>query len=292
MSTFPAHTAADPTVADCLDCAQSAGLQRLDAQMIVLHALGRPLSDRAWLVAHDTDLVSASVMQQVVAWTTRRCHGEPLAYLTGHKEFFGLDLLVDPRVLVPRPDTETLVQWALDILAETASDARVLDLGTGSGAIALALKASRPSAQVDAVDASDDALAVAQSNAQRLQLAVSFYSGDWFAPLPTRGVGYDLVVSNPPYIADGDHHLRALSHEPLQALTAGADGLADIRHIVGQAPHHLIEGGWLLMEHGFDQAAPVAQLLQEAGFSRVASRRDLAGMTRCTGGQWPFSPKK
>jgi release factor glutamine methyltransferase len=191
---------------------------------------------------------------------------------------------VDARVLDPRPDTETLVEWALAVLpaAPAPQGLRILDLGTGSGAVALALQHKRPDAQVWAVDASQDALAVARANAQDLNLPVQFVLSDWLAAVP--GV-FDLIVSNPPYVADGDPHLSALTHEPLQALTSGADGLEDIRQIIDQAPSHLAPDGWLLLEHGWDQAESVQALLREGGFVQVQSRKDLAGMDRCTGGQ-------
>jgi release factor glutamine methyltransferase len=192
-----------------------------------------------------------------------------------------LDLQVDARVLCPRADTETLVDWALALVPPNA---RVIDLGTGSGAIALALKNARPHWQVQAVDASEQALAVASSNAATLQLEVSFWPSHWFSQV--QGL-FNLVVSNPPYIAQGDPHLPALHAEPLQALVSGADGLKDIRQIISQAPSCLTAGGWLLLEHGFDQAPAVQDLLIQAGFAQVQSRKDLAGLERCTGGQWP-----
>ena len=182
-------------------------------------------------------------------------------------------------MLVPRPDTETLVDWALELLP---TNGRVIDLGTGSGAIALALQHARPDVWVRAVDASADALAVAQANAQRLQLAVQFAQGNWLDGVQD---GFDLVVSNPPYIASADHHLAALKHEPLQALASGLDGLDDIRSIIHQAPKHLLPGGWLLLEHGYDQAATVRALLAAAGLHNAQSRRDLAGIERCSGAQ-------
>ena len=165
-------------------------------------------------------------------------------------------------------------------------DARVLDLGTGSGAVALALQHQRPDAEVHAVDASPGALAVAQGNAQRLGLAVRFWAGSWFQPLPG-GEWFDAIVSNPPYVAEGDPHLATLTHEPLQALTSGPDGLDDIRQIIAQAPTFLSPGGWLLLEHGWDQAAPVQALLREAGLVQVQSRRDLGDIERCTGAAMP-----
>ncbi|MGI4778870.1 MAG: peptide chain release factor N(5)-glutamine methyltransferase [Janthinobacterium lividum] len=266
-------------------------VDRLDAQLLLLHALGRAPHDRAWLVAHDVDPMPDAAWQTLARHCIRRLAGEPVAYLIGEKEFHGLALQVDARVLVPRPDTETLVEWALesiDALRSTASLA-VLDLGTGSGAIALALKHARPDVQVDALDASEDALAVAKGNAQRLGLNVRLFRSDWFDGLSAFDAkpAYDLVVSNPPYIADGDPHLPALAHEPRSALVAGADGLADIRGIVQDAPSHLRNGGWLLLEHGHDQAEAVRRLLSARGFVDVASRDDLAGIARCTGGRRP-----
>ena len=280
------------TIATCLAWAQSCALERLDAQLLLLHALGRDTHDRAWLLAHDTDPVSADVLQRFDALCARRNGGEPLAYITGHKEFFGLDLLVDARVLVPRPDTETLVQWALDLLAHAPRNARALDLGTGSGAIALALRSQRADLHIDAVDASADALAVARAHAQRLDLPVCFHAGHWFAALPVAQPRYDLIASNPPYIAEHDPHLPALAHEPHQALTSGATGLDDIAEIVRESPAHLASGGWLLLEHGYNQAADVAHLLHAAGFAQITSRQDLAGMTRCSAGQWRTAAEK
>ncbi|MBX9816677.1 MAG: peptide chain release factor N(5)-glutamine methyltransferase [Burkholderiaceae bacterium] len=265
-----------------IDTFMTHGLDRLDAQMLVLHALGRPLHDRAWLLLHSDALVPAQAQDWLDQALQRRLSGEPVAYITGHKEFYGLDLQVDARVLVPRPDTETLVDWALDALAPQPA-AHVVDLGTGSGAIALALKHSRPSLQVQAVDYSEDALAVARANAQRLRLEVSFHQGSWLSGISGP---LDAIVSNPPYIREDDEHLPALRHEPRQALTAGADGLDDIRAIIMQSRERLRHGGWLLLEHGYDQAPAVRTLLQEAGFLQVRSRNDLAGIARCSGGIW------
>ena len=270
------------TVAQALVWAMARGLERLDAQLLLLHTLGRDEHDRAWLLAHDTDALADTVHTTMQATVCRRAAGEPLAYITGHKEFYGLDLVVDARVLVPRPDTETLVDWTLEILAGTNSPPpqRIIDLGTGSGAIALALKHTRPDLQVSAVDFSTDALAVAQTNAQRLQLDVQWAQGSWLS-----GVSgdFNLIVSNPPYIARTDAHLSALTHEPLQALASGADGLDDIRTIITQAPAHLLPSGWLLLEHGYNQAAAVRALLTAAGLQDAQSRRDLAGIERCSG---------
>jgi release factor glutamine methyltransferase len=270
------------TVAQALAAAVALGVDRLDAQLLLLHALGRAAHDRAWLLAHDTDAMPDAAWSALSAQLSRRLAGEPVAYLLGEKEFHGLDLRVDARVLVPRPDTETLVEWALECLEGHATP-RVLDLGTGSGAIALALQHARRDARVDAVDASADALAVAQANAQRLGLPVRFAHASW---LDGADSGYMVIASNPPYIAAGDPHLPALRHEPVAALVAGTDGLDDIRQIVQNAPAHLAQGGWLLLEHGHDQAAAVRQLLAERGFAEVQSRDDLAGIQRCSGGIW------
>ena len=272
----------EPTVAHALAHAQASGLARIDAQMLLLHALGRAPHDRAWLIAHDGDALAPAVAAQFDALCVRRLDGEPVAYLTGAKAFHGLTLQVDARVLDPRDDTETLVDWALEMLPADAPR-RVLDLGTGSGAIALALAAARPQADVWTVDASADALAVAQANGQRLGLAVTWRHGHWLAPVA--GQRFDVIVSNPPYIAEGDPHLAALAHEPRMALASGPDGLRDLRAIGAAAPAHLQPGGWLLLEHGHDQAAAVRALLRQAGLGQVQSRRDLAGIERCSGGQ-------
>ncbi len=274
------------TLTDALRQASAAGLHRLDAQMLLLHALGRSPHDRAWLIAHDSDPLPPEADARWQALLRRRQAGEPVAYLLGEKEFGGLNLQVDARVLVPRPDTEVLVEWALDALAPAGTKVQsLLDLGTGSGAIALTIASRCPDVQVTATDASADALAVAQANAQRLCLPVRFAHGAWLAAVP--GEHFHVIASNPPYIAEGDPHLDALTHEPLSALTAGADGLDDIRQIVVQAPGALQPGGWLLLEHGHDQAAAVRELLTTQGFEAVSSRQDLAGIARCSGGRWP-----
>jgi release factor glutamine methyltransferase len=273
------------SIRNTLAALQQSGLERLDAQMLLLLALQRDPHDRAWLMAHDGDALPADAATRLGALVQRRQRGEPMAYLRGDQAFFGLSLAVDPRVLVPRPDTETLVSWALERLDAANSAVRVLDLGTGSGAIALAIAAQRPLAAVSATDASEDALVVARGNARRLGLPVRFQAGSWLDAVP--GQRFDVIVTNPPYIAEGDPHLAALTHEPLSALTAGADGLDDIRTIVDQAPQALLPGGWLLIEHGFDQSAAVRSLLQAAGFVHVSSRTDLAAIERCSGGQWP-----
>ncbi|MEP6588956.1 MAG: peptide chain release factor N(5)-glutamine methyltransferase [Polaromonas sp.] len=277
------------TCAQALAAAQTLGLDRLDAQLLLLHALGKPASARSWLLAHDTDELTDKAAEAFRALSLRRATGEPLAYIAGSKEFFGLALQVDTRVLVPRPDTETLVEWSLELLQMPGLPPvrRVLDLGTGSGAIALAiahsLQAAGREAQVTAVDASADALDVARENAARLGLNVEFIESCW---LDGVSGSFHLIASNPPYIASADPHLAALVHEPLQALTAGADGLDDLRQIIEKAPHHLLPGGWLLLEHGYDQADRVRELLAQRGFLQVQSRLDLAGIERCSGAQW------
>jgi release factor glutamine methyltransferase len=268
------------TLAQALAEAAACGLARLDAQVLLLHVLGRAAGDRAWLIAHDDDPLAADARARFDELCRRRLAGEPVAYLTGVKEFFGLELSVDARVLVPRPDTETVVDWALEVLEDVEAP-QVVDLGTGSGAIALAIAKARPDARVTAVDRSAGAVDVARANARTLGVAVDVRQGNWLDGLPV----FDLVVSNPPYVADGDPHLRALHAEPLSALASGADGLDDIRRIVADAPAHLRAGGWLLLEHGWDQAGAVRGLLGSAGFAGVQSRRDLAGIERCTGGR-------
>ncbi|MDR7094499.1 peptide chain release factor N(5)-glutamine methyltransferase [Hydrogenophaga laconesensis] len=262
-------------------------LSRIDAQMLLLLALGKNPHDRAWLMAHDGDMLSIEASTRLQVLLQRRQHGEPMAYLRGNQEFFGLTLQVDSRVLVPRPDTETLVNWALDVLdAGAGSEApEVLDLGTGSGAIALAIKARRPAARVTATDASHAALEVARANAGALALKVDFHAGRWLAAVEAQR--FNLIVSNPPYIAEGDPHLDTLHHEPETALTSGPDGLDDIRQLIVSAPAHLHPGGWLLLEHGHDQADAVRALFKATGFEQTDSRTDLAGIERCSGGRWP-----
>lgn len=254
--------------------------------MLLLHALGRSRYDRAWLIAHDTDPLPSDASERFQTMCARRLDGEPIAYLVGYKAFHGLELAVDARVLDPRDDTETLVEWALELLAGRLRPA-ILDLGTGSGAIALALAHAIPGARVTATDASGDALAVARANANRLGLAtrVSFTQGAWFAAVSC-DARFDVVVSNPPYVASDDPHLPALRAEPRSALVSGDGGLADLRTIVRSAPAHLLPGGWLLLEHGWQQAQAVRTLLSEAGFGNVASRRDLASIERASGGRF------
>ena len=272
------------TVADALAEARTQGLDRTDSLVLLGHVTGRA---RTWLLAHDDAELSAAQAASLTALCRRRAEGEPVAHLLGTREFHGLLLQVTPAVLVPRPDTETLVDWALELMAGELADRlrpAVLDLGTGSGAIALALKHRCAAAQVTALDASDAALAVARANGERLGLAVDWRLGDWWQAVPNEH--FDLAVSNPPYIAEGDPHLAALRFEPLQALTPGGDGLAAFRHLCASASAHLRPGAWLLFEHGFDQAEAVRALLLSAGFEAVCSRRDLSGLSRCSGGRW------
>ncbi len=268
-------------VLQCLQHAQVLGLPRLEAQLLLLHTLGRPLHDRAWLLAHDTDAVPAEQVATFTAFAHRRLQLEPVAYIVGQKEFFGLTLHIDKRVLDPRDDTEVLVEWAL-ACGQSFNATRYLDLGTGSGAIALALQSQHKGAQVTAVDASADALKVAMHNARQLDLDLSFLQSDWFSQVTGE---FDVIVSNPPYIEAQDPHLVRLHHEPLAALVSGDDGLADLRIIVQNALPHLVPGGWLLLEHGWQQAPQVRALLENEGFKQVQSKLDLAGIERCSGGQ-------
>ena len=275
------------TVDAALRDARSRGVERLDAHLLLAHVLGQ---SRAWLLAHGDDALPDPQGATFAALVARRAAGEPFAYLVGKREFHGLTLAVNEAVLVPRPDTETLVEWALDLLQGESSgidDPAVLDLGTGSGAIALVLKNACPRARVWAGERSAGALAVARANAQRLALDVRFAQGDWWDALKTASDVplFDLVVSNPPYIAADDPHLAALTHEPLSALVAEDDGLADIRRIAVGAPGRLRTGGWLLFEHGWQQASAVQAILQRSGFGEVSTRVDIEGRARCTGGR-------
>lgn len=276
------------TVDSLLERARTLGVERLDAQLLVAHLLGRP---RAWVLAHGDDAVDALRAAAIETAFARRADAVPLAYLTGAREFHGLVLRVTPDVLDPRPDTEVLVDWALELLAGELG-ARpapgVVDLGTGSGAIALAIAHRCPRAHVRALDRSDAALAVARANGERLGLPVQWLAGDWWHGLPPPPV--DLAVANPPYIAADDPHLAALRHEPRAALTPGGDGLGAIEVLVAGAGAHLRPGGWLLLEHGFDQGEAVRRRLADAGFEAIATRHDLAGHDRCTGGRWPRRP--
>jgi release factor glutamine methyltransferase len=256
-----------------------------EAEWLLLAALG---TSRSALLAHPAQLVPDADAMKFRSWLERRRRGEPLAYLTGSRGFWTLELEVTPDVLVPRPETEMLVERALQ-LGTAAS--RVVDLGTGSGAIALALAAERPAWSITGVDRSPAALEVARRNGAKLGLArIRWIEGDWFAPL--RRERFDLIISNPPYIAEGDAAMRdpALLHEPRAALTPGGDGFAALHAIACAAPGHLEPGGWLLLEHGATQGPTVRAQLVAQGFAHVRSRSDLAGHERITEAQMPAHP--
>jgi len=268
-----------PTVAQTL---AQCGLVPGDAHVILAHVLGK---NRAWLAAHPEDRLMPRQTNEFSALARRRREGEPVAYLTGIREFWGLALAVTPAVLIPRPETEALVEFALSVLP-LDRQTRVLELGTGSGAIALALAHERPHAQLLGTDLSRTALAVAQDNAQRLALSnVRFVVSDWYASVP--GGEWDLIVSNPPYVSPEDPHLSEgdLRFEPVMALTADGAGLAALQAIIAGAFPRLVRGGWLIVEHGFDQSAAVQALFQSAGFAQLTRRRDLAGIARIVAGQ-------
>jgi release factor glutamine methyltransferase len=251
----------------------------LDAQVLLAHVLGVP---RVRLRSHPEELAKATAAAAYRALLERRAAGEPVAYLTGENDFWTLHLKVTPRVLIPRPETELLVERALALWP--AEHARVADLGTGSGAIALALASARPAWRLLASDVSPDALATAQANAAALALTrVEFRLGSWFEPL--KGERFELLVSNPPYIAADDPQLAQLAYEPRLALTAGSDALACLKAIIHGAGAHLERGGWLLLEHGATQGAQVRHELVLAGMRHVRSHRDLAGHERMTEGQ-------
>lgn len=255
---------------------------RLEAELLLCHCLQQT---RSYLYTWPEKTIDGERCAAYEALLAARRNGTPVAYLTGLREFWSLQLQIDERTLIPRPETETLVEWALEL--SLPEDARVADLGTGSGAIALALVSERLRWHVLATDISEDALAVARLNARRLGLGnIEFICSDWERSLaPGR---FQLIVSNPPYIAMADPHLGQgdLRFEPAEALCSGVDGLDAIRRIIALAPTYLCRGGWLLLEHGYDQVGPVRQLLQSAGFSAVATRPDLAGVDRISGGMW------
>lgn len=273
----------EATVAAALAQGRAIGLDRLDACLLLGHVLQR---SRTWVLAHGEAVVGSAEAAAWRALAERRAGGEPLAYLVGTKEFHGLTLSVAPGVLIPRPETELLVDQVLELLRKRPfadAAARVVDLGTGSGAVALACKAAHSVARVFASDASAAALEVACANADRLDIDVEFRLGSWWQPWS--GERFDVAASNPPYVAAADPHLAALRHEPVMALTAGVAGLDALAAIVGGAPGHLHPHGWLWLEHGFDQAGPVRALLEAAGFSELQTRVDLAGQPRCSGGR-------
>ncbi len=268
-----------PTVARAL---AGSGLVPLDAQVLLAHVLGR---DRAWLAAHPADALPREAADAFFALAKRRRDGEPVAYLTGAREFWGLPLAVSPAVLIPRPETEALVELALARLPADR-EVSVLDLGTGSGAIALALAHERPRARIVATDASAEALAVARANAQRLGLGnVEFVQTRWYDGLPAGR--FDLIAANPPYVDPADSHLAEgdVRFEPRSALVPAGDGLAALRSIIAGAPAHLAPGGTLVVEHGYDQQEAVTALLKGAGLVDVVTARDLAGIPRVAAGR-------
>jgi release factor glutamine methyltransferase len=282
------------TVALALGAARARGVASLDAQLLLARLLA---TTRTGLIAADDRVLTRDQLAHWSAALDRRANGEPLAYLLGEKEFHGLLLEVNADVLVPRPETELLVDWASQLLgAPTGSSMApvgaavlsVLDLGTGSGAIALALKHLHPAATLTGADASRAALALARRNADRLGLAVEWLESSWWDGLGGRR--FDLVVANPPYVAAGDPHLVALRHEPLIALTPGGDGLGALATIIGGAAAHLRERGWLLLEHGFEQGRAVRALLASAGLADIETRADLAGHERASGGRRAPTP--
>ena len=272
------------------DLIRDSGLPRAEARRLLASLTGQPLT---WFMAHGDDPADPDTPACVQALAERRRAGEPRAYLLGQQEFYGRPFTVSPAVLIPRADTETLVETALEQLLLLRQQRRavplsLLELGTGSGIIAITLALEAPDTEVHAVERSPDALAVAQQNAKALRADnIHWHAGSWWQALASRR-RFDLIVSNPPYIAANDHHLQQgdLRFEPPQALAAGPDGLDDLRIIIGGAPTHLNPGGWLLLEHGYDQEAPVQALLRDAGFADVFTRRDLAGQPRVSGGQW------
>ena len=310
---------AGPSLDDLIRHSQ---LPRAEARRLLAYLTGQPLT---WFMAHGDDPADPDTTTRFQALAERRRAGEPLAYLLGQQEFYGRPFAVSPAVLIPRADTETLVETALEQLARLrrqrcAVPLSLLELGTGSGIIAITLALEAPDTEVHAVERSPEALAVAQQNAKALGAdRIHWHAGSWWQALanatgsheatenaataaqttspitarqgrPTEPPArrFDLIVSNPPYIAANDHHLQQgdLRFEPPQALAAGPDGLDDLRIIIGGAPSHLNPGGWLLLEHGYDQETPVQALLRDAGFADVFTRRDLAGQPRVSGGRW------
>lgn len=257
-------------------------IPRREAEMLIAHALGK---DRAWVISHGEHVLDDGKAEEIDLTVEARALGTPVAYLIGAREFYGREFRVDQRVLIPRPETETLIEAALERMP--AGERNVLDLGTGSGAIAVTLALERPQWAVTAVDASADALDCAQANATALHAEnVVFLEGSWYAPVA--GWTFDLIVSNPPYVAGADEHLKQgdLRFEPMTALTDGSqDGLASIHAIVSGAANHLNPDGWLMLEHGYDQADLCRELLAAAGFQDLFSQPDLAGIPRVAGGR-------
>ena len=272
-----------PTISAALAAAQQA-TDRIEARVLLREVLNQ--SD-AYLLAHGDYTLTIEQAKQYVALVVRRVAGEPIAYITGRREFYGREFKVTPAVLIPRPETELLVELALQRLPADAP-CRVLDLGAGSGCIGITIAAERPQAQVTVVDASEAALEIARANAaQWAPSNTTLLHSDWYSAIAAER--YDLIVANPPYVAEGDAHLQQgdLRFEPRSALASGVDGLSDLHRIIAGAPPHLRAGGWLLLEHGFDQAVACAWLLEAAGFQDVFNAPDLAGVPRVSGGQWP-----
>ncbi|MCT9119073.1 peptide chain release factor N(5)-glutamine methyltransferase [Cupriavidus gilardii] len=281
----PGTLPAQATLREALTAMTQAGLPALEARMLLTHVTGL---SRTQLITRDTQPLDAAQHDALAALLARRLAGEPMAYLVGEREFYGRPFRVSPAVLIPRPDTEIAVQAALARLTGTQAP-RVLDLGTGSGILAVTLACERPDARVWATDISPAALDIARANAAALGAGnVVFLESDWYAALPA-DARFTMIVSNPPYIAAGDPHLSSgdLRFEPVDALTDHGDGLSDLATIVAGAGPHLQAGGWLLMEHGFDQGEAARQLLRDAGFGSVFTERDLGGNERCSGGRWP-----
>jgi release factor glutamine methyltransferase len=275
------------TIADVLDSAiaqlrESSPTARLDAELLISGTLERP---RSFLISHAGEALSPETLSRIAQAIARRRRGEPVAYILGSREFWSLDLEVNPHVLIPRPETERLVEFALEVLPPDAHS-KIFDLGTGSGAVALAIAKERPTARIVATDHSADAITVACRNAERLALAnVTFLVGDFYEPVGA--MHFDLIVSNPPYVAAKDPALESseLRAEPRGALVPGPTGLEAIEHIVAHAPEHLRPGGWLALEHGSEQRPAVTALLSQAGFSTIRSLKDLAGHERVTAGR-------
>lgn len=261
-------------------------LDALERRILICHALNLT---RTQLITRSDHILTADEIRAVASLFERRLAGEPIAYITGEREFYGLPFKVAPGVLIPRPETELLVELAI---SQAPQQACVLDMGTGSGAIAVALAHARPDLQVWALDQSEAALAIAQDNAQRHQVAVHFLQSDWYQAIEDQQ--FDVIVSNPPYIVAGDAHLTQgdLRFEPIDALTDHADGLSALRTIITGARHHVKPDGWLMMEHGYDQAAAVRALLKDAGFAQVQSWQDLASIERVSGGCLVSTPSR
>ncbi|MDW8313257.1 MAG: peptide chain release factor N(5)-glutamine methyltransferase [Burkholderiales bacterium] len=280
-----------PTIAELL---ARPVLTALEMRLLLAHALGhpRPAHAHAWLITHDRDPVDTEAFSRFETLLARRRAGEPIAYLIGHREFYGRDFATTPAALIPRPETERLVEEALALLP-LERPMRVLDVGTGSGCIAITLALERPLAEVTALDLSEDALALAKRNAQALGAAgVRFVQSDWLAALQPNE-RFDLIVSNPPYLAVGDPHLLQgdLRFEPWFALTDRADGLSAYRVLSAQAPSRLVPGGVLMVEHGYDQGEAVRSLFAAAGLTQIVTVRDLAGLERVTCGRFfPHNP--